>query len=340
VPDTDAVRFSGRLEERKDMTLIRQAIASVLALSIYVSAAFAQPYPSRIVKLVVPYPAGGAVDIIGRLLAEHLQRELNATIVVENKAGAGGVVGANSVAKAAPDGYTILLSGAATHAFAPSLFKALPYDPLADFIPITQVSEGHLALTVRADSGIKDLAGFIATMKDKGASSNYASNGSGTYPHLAMELLKQTAAIELMHIPFKGGNEAVTALLGGEVQVTLNHIPVVQPQAEAGAFRVLATSGTTRAQAFPDVPTLKESGYDIMASAWFGLFAPAKTPREIVERIHAAVARIAKDPGLLAKLRAQGDEIRVEGPDSFLALQKSELEKWKKVIAKAGIVIN
>jgi tripartite-type tricarboxylate transporter receptor subunit TctC len=292
------------------------------------------------VKLVVPYPAGGAVDIIGRLLAEHLQRELNATIVVENKAGAGGVVGANSVAKAAPDGYTILLSGAATHAFAPSLFKALPYDPLADFIPITQVSEGHLALTVRADSGIKDLAGFIATMKDKGASSNYASNGSGTYPHLAMELLKQTAAIELMHIPFKGGNEAVTALLGGEVQVTLNHIPVVQPQAEAGAFRVLATSGTTRAQAFPDVPTLKESGYDIMASAWFGLFAPAKTPREIVERIHAAVARIAKDPGLLAKLRAQGDEIRVEGPDSFLALQKSELEKWKKVIAKAGIVIN
>jgi tripartite-type tricarboxylate transporter receptor subunit TctC len=322
------------------MRLVRLVIASACALFLHGSAAFAQPYPSRIIKLVVPYPAGGAVDITGRLLAEHLQRELNATIIVENKVGAGGTVGANAVAKAAPDGYTILLSGAATHAFAPSLFKALPYDPLADFTPITQVSEGYLALTVKADSGIKDFAGFIATMKDKGSSSNYASNGFGTYPHLAMELLKQTAGIELAHIPFKGGNESVTALLGGQVQATLNHLPVIQPQADAGVFRVLATSGPVRARAFPDAPTLKESGYDIVASAWFGLFAPAGTPRDIIDRIYAAVTRAAKNPDLLEKLRIQGDEIRVEGPDSFLALQKSELEKWKKVIEKAKIVIN
>jgi tripartite-type tricarboxylate transporter receptor subunit TctC len=215
----------------------------------------------------------------------------------------------------------------------------LPYNPLVDFVPITQVSEGYLALTVKADSDI-NLTDFIATMKNKGASSNYASNGYGTYPHLAMELLKQTAGINLAHIPFKGGNESVTALLGGQVQVTLNHIPVIQPQTEAGVFRVLATSGSERAPAFPDVPTLKESGYDIVASAWFGLFAPAKTPREIVERIHDAVARVAKDRGLKAKLRTQGDEIRVEGPDSFLSLQKNELEKWKKVIENADIVPN
>jgi tripartite-type tricarboxylate transporter receptor subunit TctC len=322
------------------MRLVRLMIASACALFLLGSAAFAQPYPNRIIKLVVPYPAGGAVDITGRLLAEHLQRELNATIIVENKVGAGGTVGANAVAKAAPDGYTILLSGAATHAFAPSLFKALPYDPLADFTPITQVSEGYLALTVKADSGIKDFAGFIATMKDKGSSSNYASNGFGTYPHLAMELLKQTAGIELAHIPFKGGNESVTALLGGQVQATFNHLPVIQPQADAGVFRVLATSGPVRARAFPDAPTLKESGYDIVASAWFGLFAPAGTPRDIIDRIYAAVTRAAKNPELQEKLRIQGDEIRVEGPDSFLALQKSELEKWKKVIEKAKIVIN
>lgn len=322
------------------MSFVHRVIASACLLFLYASTAFAQPYPSRIIKLVVPYPAGGAVDIIGRLLAEHLQRELNATIIVENKAGAGGTIGANAVAKAAPDGYTILLSGAATHAFAPSLFKALPYDPLADFTPITQVSEGYLALTVKADSGIKDLAGFIATMKDKGASSNYASNGFGTYPHLAMELLKQTAGIELTHVPFKGGNESVTALLGGQVQVTLNHLPVIQPQADAGAFRVLATSGPVRARAFPDVPTLKESGYDVVASAWFGLFAPAGTPREIVERISTAAARAAKNPELQEKLRIQGDEVRVEGSENFLTLQKSELEKWKTVIEKAKIVIN
>ena len=322
------------------MLLMRQVIASICALFICATAASGQTYPSRVIKLVVPYPAGGVVDITGRLLADQLQRELNATVIVENKAGAGGTIGANFVAKAEPDGYTILLSGAATHAFAPALFKALPYDPVADFAPITQVTEGYLALTVPADSDIKDVAGFVRTMKAKGVSSNYASNGHGTYPHLAMELLKQTAGIELVHVPFRGGNESVTALLGGQVQVTLNHLPVIQPQTEAGKFRVLATSSPTRALAMPDVPTLRESGYDIVASAWFGLFAPAKTPREIIGRLSAAVARAAKDPAFVEKLRAQGDEIRVEGPDSFLALQKNELEKWKIVIDKAGIVLN
>ena len=155
-----------------------------------------------------------------------------------------------------------------------------------------------------------------------------------------MELLKETAGIELAHIPFKGGNESVTALLGGQVQVTLNHLPVIQPQAEAGTVRVLATSGAVRAQAFPNVPTLKELGYDIVASAWFGLFAPAGTPQEIIDRLSAAVARTANDPEFREKLRVQGDEIHVEGPDSFLVLEKSELEKWKKVIEKAGIVPN
>jgi tripartite-type tricarboxylate transporter receptor subunit TctC len=322
------------------MFLMRQAIVSVCALFICVATASGQTYPNRVIKLVVPYPAGGVVDITGRLLADHLQKSLKVTVIVENKAGAGGTIGANFVAKAEPDGYTILLSGAATHAFAPALFKAMPYDPVGDFAPITQITEGYLALTVPADSGIKDVASFVKTMKDKGASGNYASNGHGTYPHLAMELLKQTAGIEPVHIPFRGGNESVTALLGGQVQVTLNHLPVIQPQAEAGNFRVLATSGPTRAQAMPGVPTLKESGYDIVASAWFGLFAPAKTPREILDRLSAAVADAAKDPAFVEKLRAQGDEIRVEGPDSFLALQKSELKKWKIVIEKAGIVLN
>jgi tripartite-type tricarboxylate transporter receptor subunit TctC len=319
---------------------MRQAIVSICALFICVATASGQTYPSRVIKLVVPYPAGGVVDITGRLLADHLQKELKATVIVENKVGAGGTIGANFVAKAEPDGYTILLSGAATHAFAGALFKALPYDPVGDFVPITQVTEGYLALAVPAASGIKDVASFVRTMKDKGSSSNYASNGHGTYPHLAMELLKQIAGIELVHVPFRGGNESVTALLGGQVQVSLNHLPVIQPQAEAGNFRVLATSGPTRAQAMPEVPTLKESGYDIVASAWFGLFAPAKTPREMIDRLSAAIARAAKDPAFVEKLRVQGDEIRVEGPDRFLALQKSEIEKWRIVIDKAGIVLN
>jgi tripartite-type tricarboxylate transporter receptor subunit TctC len=322
------------------MLLIRQAITLLCALFAYVTAANGQPYPNRIIKLVAPYPPGGIVDVTGRLLADHLQRELNATIVVENKVGAGGTLAANFVAKSPPDGYTILFSGAATHAFAPSLFKTLQYDPIADFVPITQVSEGPLGLTVAANSSIRDLAGFITAMKEKGGTSNYASNGYGTYPHLAMELLKQAAGIEITHVPFRGGNESVTALLGGQVQVTLNHVAVVRPQVEAGKFRLLATSGTTRAQAFPDIPTLKESGYEVVASAWFGLFAPARTPHNIVDQIAVAVSRAAKDPGFEEKLLAQGDEVHVEGPDNFLALQKSELEKWTRVIGKAGIALN
>jgi tripartite-type tricarboxylate transporter receptor subunit TctC len=322
------------------MSRIRQFIASLCALLALSTTAHSQSYPSRIIKLVVPYPAGGAVDITGRLLADQLQKQLNATVIVENKVGAGGTLGANFVARSAPDGYTILLSGAATHAFAPWLYKSLPYDPVTGFVPITEVTEGYLALAVSANSSIKDVAGFIAATKEHGASMNYASNGYGTYPHLAMELLKQTAGIEIAHIPFKGGNESMTALLGGQIQVTLNHLPVVQPQAAAGTVRVLATSGAARAQAFPNVPTLKEAGYDVVASAWFGLFAPAGTPREIIDRLSAAVAQAANDPAFKAKLRAQGDEVHVEGPDSFAALQKSELEKWQKVIEKAGIVLN
>jgi tripartite-type tricarboxylate transporter receptor subunit TctC len=325
---------------RKNMRLVRLMAAGLCVSIASAVIANAQPYPSRIIKLIVPYPPGGVVDITGRLLANQLQKELSATVIVENKPGAGGTLGANFVAKAEPDGYIILLSGAATHAFAPSLFKNLPYDPIADFVPITQISEGPLGLAVSADSGINDLAGFVAAMTAKGGSSNYASNGHGTYPHLAMELLKQKAGFAITHVPFRGGNEAVTALLGGQVQVTLNHLPVVLPQADAGKLRLLATSGGTRAQALPGIPSLKERGYDVVASAWFGLFAPARTPRNIIDQISAAVVRAAQSPLLKEKLLAQGDEIRAEGPDKFLAHQRGELAKWTGVIANAGIELN
>lgn len=319
------------------MRFVRGIAVAFCSLLAWTAMAVAQPYPNRTIKLIVPFPAAGVVDITGRLLAEHLQKEIKATIVVENRPGAGGTLGANFVARAEPDGYTILLSGAATHAFAPSLFKTLPYDPLADFVPITQVSEGPLGLSVGAKSPIKDLAGFVAAMKEKGGSSNYASNGYGTYPHLAMELFKQTAGIQITHVSFRGGNEAITALLGAQVDATLNHVPVILPHANAGAIRVLATSGASRSAVLPLIPTLKEAGHDVVASAWFGLFAPAKTSPEIVNAIAAGVDRVAKIAAFKEKLLAQGDEVRVAGPASFSAYQKSELEKWTRVIGKAGI---
>jgi len=312
-------------------------ILALLLVVMPVLAATAQPYPNRVIKLVIPYPAGGVVDITGRLLADHLQKQLNATIIIENKSGAGGIIGTSFVARAEPDGYTLLLSGAATHAFAPALVKSLPYDPVADFAPITQVTEGPLVLCVPSTAAINDLAQFISQMKAKGADTNYASNGNGTYPHLAMELLKQKAGFLSVHVPFRGGNEAVTALLAGQVDVTFNHIPNVLSHIEQGTFRALATSGSGRARALPQVPTVKELGYDVTASAWFGLFAPAKTPRPIIDQISQAVSKVLEDTDLKSRLLAQGDEPLAEGPDKFRELQISELKKWADVISTAKI---
>ncbi len=317
-------------------TLARFACLVVLSLSLP-CAALAQTYPSKIIHLIVPYPPGGVVDITGRLLADQLGRELGQNVIVENKAGASGTIGAAAVARSTPDGYTILLSGAATHAFAPWLFKELPYDPVKDFVPVTQLTEGPLALCVNASSPVKDLAGMIGMLKAKGDTINYASNGSGTYPHLSVELLKQVIHVQPVHVPYKGGGQAITALIANEVQFSQNHIPVVLPHVKSGRLRVLATTGASRSSTYPNVPTLKESGYDVVASAWFGLFAPAGTPRAIVERLYAATAAAAKVPGLREKLNAQGDEIVVEGPDKFLAYQLAELEKWKTVIGQAKL---
>jgi tripartite-type tricarboxylate transporter receptor subunit TctC len=303
-------------------------------------AAQAQDYPNRAVRLVVPYPPGGVVDISGRLLAEELSRQLGVTVIVENKVGAGGTIGTEQVARAAADGYTILLSGAATHAFAPWVYKQLRYDPVKDFVAVTQFTEGPLALCVGAASNVNTLDDFVKLMKTGGASLNYASNGNGTYPHLSVELMNQVLGVKPQHVPFPGGAQAVTALMGGQVQFSQNHIPVVQAHVKSGRLRVLATTGSARSRSFPEVPTLKEAGLDVVASAWFGLFVPAGTPAAVVERIHQATAAAARSPALREKIAAQGDEILVEGPARFQAFQVAELEKWRRVITSTGLKLD
>jgi tripartite-type tricarboxylate transporter receptor subunit TctC len=300
----------------------------------------AQDYPNRAVRLVVPFPPGGVVDISGRLLAEELGRHLGVNVIVDNKVGAGGTIGAGDVARAPADGYTILLGGAATHAFAPWVYKQLRYDPVKDFVAVTQFTEGPLALCVSATSSAGTLDDFVKTMKAGSAALNYASNGNGTFPHLSVELMNQALGAKPQHVPFPGGAQAVTALLGGQVQFTQNHIPVVQAHVKSGRLRVLATTGATRSPSFPDAPTLKESGIDVVASAWFGLFVPAGTPPAVVERIHQATAAAARSPALREKLAAQGDEVKVDGPARFQAFSVAELEKWRRVITSAGLKLD
>ena len=323
------------------MSKLLRRLACLLALCVcWSSAALAQDYPRRVVRIVVPYPPGGVVDISGRLLAEALASQLGTTVIVENKPGAGGTIGAEHVARSAPDGYTILLSGAATHAFAPWIYKQLHYDPTKDFVAVTQFTEGPLALTVNTASPIKSVDAFVSSLRADGSKLNYASNGNGTYPHLSVELMKQALNVNPVHVPYPGGAQAITALIANEVQFSQNHIPVVRPHVQSGRLRVLATTGTTRSQTYPDAPTLQESGMDVVASAWFGLFVPAGTPATIVERIYQATAAAARSPALREKLAAQGDEVKVDGPEKFQALQSAELEKWRKVISSAGIKLN
>lgn len=316
--------------------LIRNAI--LLIFNLWVSGlVFAQEYPNKPIQLVVPYPPGGVVDITGRLLADQLSRELGKQVIVINKPGAGGTIGAEFVARSPADGYTIILGGAATHAFAPAMYKQLRYDPIKDFVPITQFTEGPLALTVNAGSGIVSIDEFFKVLKSKGDAVNYSSNGIGTFPHLSVELLKQKTGTKAMHIPYPGGGQAVVAVISNEVLFSQNHLPVVLPQAQANRVRILATTGSSRSSVLPDVPTLKESGYDVIASAWFGLFAPAGTPQPIIQKLYEATAVAAKSPALREKLALQGDDISVAGPAKFLAFQKNELDKWKSVITTAEI---
>ncbi len=300
----------------------------------------AQDYPNRVVRLVVPFPPGGVVDISGRLLADELGRKLGVNVIVENKVGAGGTIGAGEVARAPADGYTILLGGAATHAFAPWVYRQLRYDPVKDFVAVTQFTEGPLALCVNATSGTATLDDFVKAMKGGAATLNYASNGNGTYPHLSVELMNQALGAKPQHVPFPGGAQAVTALIAGEVQFSQNHIPVVQAHVKSGRLRVLATTGATRSPTFPNVPTLKEAGVDVVASAWFGLFVPGGTPPAVVERIHQATAAAARSPTLRERLAAQGDEVKVEGPARFQAFQVAELEKWRRVITSTGLKLD
>jgi tripartite-type tricarboxylate transporter receptor subunit TctC len=322
------------------MDMIRRWICFVMLGCSLPFGAMAQNYPNKPVRLVVPYPPGGVVDISGRQLGQELTRQLGVQIVVDNRVGAGGTIGAAQVAKATADGYTLLFSGAGTHAFAPWVYKKLAYDPVKDFVPITQLSEGPLALCVLASSPVKTLDDFVKLLRTDGSKINYASNGSGTYPHLSVELMTQALGVKPVHVPYAGGAQALNALLGGEVKFTQNHIPVIQGLVKSGRVRVIATTGTSRSKTYPDVPTLKESGLDIVASAWFGLFAPAGTPTAVVDRLYKATAVAADSTSLRERLAAQGDEVFVEGPERFAAFQAAELQKWKSIIQKAGIQAN
>lgn len=298
----------------------------------------ADEYPSKPVSIVVPYPAGGVVDIVGRLVADKLSASLGKRVIVENKPGAGGTIGAAAVARAAPDGYTLLLAGAATHVFAPLLYKTVPYDPIKQFAPISQLTAGPLVLAVNSTLPVQNMAEFLTYVRANGDRVNYASNGKGTFPHLAVELMKQAAGINPTHIPYNGGPPAIIALAAGDADFSINHIPNVLAQVKAGKIRPIATTGQVRSSSFPDLPTFDEAGFKgFETSAWFGLFAPPGTPQAIVDRLARESAEALKAKDLRDKLATQGDEPVGSTPSAFAGYIRGEIAKWTKVVRDAGI---
>ena len=299
--------------------------------------ATAQPYPAKPIKIVVPFAVGGIADTFARVIGQKLTDAWGQPVVVENKGGAGGNIGADLVAKSPPDGYALVMGNIGTHAVNPYLVKNMPFDPFRDFVPVAHVLDAEGLLVVNPAVNAKTVADIVMLAKAEPGKLSYASAGMGTTSHLAGELFKSMAKVDVVHVPYKGNAPAITDLLGGQTQMIFATMPTVLPQVKAGRLRAVAVIGTERAPALPDVPTVAETLPGFAVSNWIGLFAPAGTPPEIVARLNAEVQKIMQQPDVQKRLETEGARFVPTTPQSFAAFQKAEAEKWAKAIREAGI---
>ena len=315
--------------------------AIALATALPTDAQAPSAYPSRPVKLVIPFPPGGPLDIVGRAIAQKLTDAWGQSVVVDNRPGAGGNIGADLVAKAAPDGYTIVMGALSTHAVNPSLYAKMPYDAIADFAPITLVAVTPNVLVVNAALPVNSAKEFIAYAKANSGKLAFGSGSNGSAGHLAGELFKVDTGTDITHIPYKGGAPATQALLAGDTQFMFDNLANAMPQVKAGKLKALAVTTAERSKLAPDLPTMAEAGlpgFDI--STWFGLFAPAGTPKEIIAKWNAEVAKILNSPEMRDKLIAQGAEPSPTSPEQFAAFVKSEIPKYAKIIKASGAKVD
>jgi tripartite-type tricarboxylate transporter receptor subunit TctC len=305
-------------------------------LTLTLGAASAQDWPNRPVRLVVPYPAGGAVDIVARALAEKLSTALAQTVIVENKAGAGGLIGADAVAKSAPDGYTVVMGTVSSHAIAPAVYRKMPYDAETDFAAVSLVALTPYIITVNAAVPVKTLRELVSYAKANPDKLNFGSSGTGTTPHLAGELFNTMAGTKITHVPYKGSAPMVVDLLGGQVQVAFDN--TVIPNIKAGKLRGLAVTGPARLAAVADIPTAAEAGLPAYeAVGWMGLYGPKGLPMSIRNRLAAETAKAAATPDFIAKMEGLGFQARTGSPAEFDAYLKTETSKWAKVVKDAGV---
>jgi tripartite-type tricarboxylate transporter receptor subunit TctC len=302
------------------------------------SGAFAQNYPDKPVRLVVPFTPGGNVDIVARIVAQGLGEELKQNVVVENKPGANAAIGAEYVARAAPDGYTLLLGTAETHALNPHLRKALPYDPLRDFSSVGIVDRFPFALVVSPKLPAADLAGFIAYARRNPGKLNFASWGNGSTSQIAFEQVKQAAGVDLVHVPFQGAVPAITAVAAGTVEAFVVPLSVARPQAQSGRVKLVAVTSAKREDAAPEVPTAVEQGLQVVFTGWHVLAAPAGTPPDIIARLNRALNAVNARADVRERLLKAGVQPAASTPEETQAMVRAEWQRWGDVARKAGIM--
>jgi tripartite-type tricarboxylate transporter receptor subunit TctC len=313
--------------------------AMILALGTLAShPALAQAYPAKPIRLVVPFPPGGSTDIVARIVAQKLSDRLGQQVVVENRGGAGGTIGAEAVAKAAPDGYTLVLGTTSTHAVAPNVYAKIGYDPVKDFAPISLVAVTPYLLVVNPSMNVKSLPEFVGYVKARPGKLNYASAGTGSTTHLAMEMLKDAAGLYIVHIPYNGNGPAGTAVIAGQVEILFGSLPAVLPHAKSGRVRPIAVGTPKRSPSLPEVPTVAESGFPgFDASLWLAVMAPAGTPAPVVDRLHKEIVAAIATPDAADALSKAGAEPITSTPAELAAMVKDGVDKYAKVVKQAGV---
>jgi tripartite-type tricarboxylate transporter receptor subunit TctC len=316
-------------------------ILTTFALCAAATLVAAQGYPTKPIKLIVGYPPGGGIDFAARTIQQPLQDALKQQIIMEYKPGAGGMLAAGELTRAAPDGYTLLLANTGPFAIAPYLQAKLPYDPVRQFTYIGQISQGSYIAVTRPDHPARDLREFVAWAKANAGKVNFASGGNGTSTHLNGELMNQATGLDMTHVPYKGSAPAVQDLIGGQTQILIDAGTVLLPQVKGGKLKALAVTGPRRDPQLPDVPTVRELGLPAMETVGFqGLVGPAGMPKEVVDKLSAELAKVLAQPELKAKFAASGADVHPQGPAEFSTFVKTENEKWSRLIRERKLQLD
>jgi tripartite-type tricarboxylate transporter receptor subunit TctC len=323
------------------VNISRRILTGLALASVFAASAHAQAWPNRPIRMVVPFPAGGGTDLIGREVTQRITEATKWSFIIDNKPGSGGNIGIDNIAKSPADGYNLVLGQTSNLAINLTLYSKLPYDPVKDLTPISMVASAPLALVVSANSPYRTFGEFIAAAKAKPGALNFATSGNGTVAHLAMEMFQREAGVKLMHVPYKGAAQGINDVMSERVEVYVSSIPTLIGHIKNGKMRALAVTSLKRVDDLPQTPTIAESGYkDFEAVTWFGVLGPANLPKDITARLNGEINKALQTPALQKQLNDQGADVAGSTPDAFAKLIRDDIARWGKVVKESGAKID